>query len=364
MCKEEVIILNNKIPEVSLDRMQRVQALTQMASPTGDTYQILKTITEKLEDNNVEVTSTNKGGLLVTLKGNDDERHRFITAHVDTLGAIVRAIKPDGRLKIDKIGGYSYDSINGTYCTIHQSLTGREHTGTILLHQTSVHVYADATKVERSQDNMEIRLDEEVTSAEDVKELGIQVGDFISFDLQTTITDTGYIKSRHLDDKVSVALLLELVEKVVNDEIELAHTTHFYISNNEEIGYGGNSNIHPNVEEYMAVDMGAMGDDQQTDEYSVSICVKDSSGPYNLQLRNHLVGLCEDKDIPYQLDIYPLYGSDASAAMSAGADVRHGLFGAGIDASHAYERTHYKSIDATYNLVEAYLTSPMMKPVD
>lgn len=352
--------MTESIPEKSLKRLKNIETLTTIPSPTGDTYLILDLIFHKLEDLGVSVQKTQKGGLLVTLVGRDHDNHRFMTAHVDTLGGIVRAIKPDGRLKMDKIGGFTYDSINGTYCTIYQSLTGEKHTGTILLHQTSVHVYKDASKAERNQDNMEIRLDEEVSSKEDVENLGIGVGDFISFDPMTTITPNGFIKSRHLDDKVSVALLLEIIEKVQAGDLELAHTTHFYISNNEEIGYGGNSNIHPNVKEYIAVDMGAMGDDQQTDEYSVSICVKDGSGPYHLKLRNQLVNLCESHDIPYQLDIYPLYASDASAAMSAGADVRHGLFGAGIDASHAYERTHYKSIDATYLLIEAYLTSEML----
>lgn len=352
--------MTDSISDKSRQRMERVKLLTTIPSPTGDTYHILDEIKNSLNKMGVDVQLTHKGGLLVSLKGENDERHRFITAHVDTLGGIVRAIKPDGRLKMDRIGGFSYDSINGSYCTIHQSMSNKVHTGTILLHQTSVHVYQDSTKVERNQDNMEIRLDEEVQSKEEVEKLGIQVGDFISFDPQTTITSTGYIKSRHLDDKVSVALLLEIIEKVQDNEVSLAHTTHFYISNNEEIGYGGNSNINRNVEEYMAVDMGAMGDDQQTDEYSVSICVKDGSGPYHLRLRNQLVDICQKHDIDYQLDIYPLYASDASAAMHAGADVRHGLFGAGIDASHAYERTHYKSIDATYKLIENYLVSTMI----
>ena len=146
----------------------------------------------------------------------------------------------------------------------------------------------------------------------------------------------------------------------MKEKIELPHTTHFFISNNEEIGYGGNSNISEKVVEYLAVDMGAIGDDQQTDEYSVSICVKDSSGPYHYSLRQQLTKLCVTNNIPYRLDIYPFYGSDASAAMKAGADVRHALIGAGIDASHAYERTHISSIEATENLVGHYLMSSMI----
>ena len=225
------------------------------------------------------------------------------------------------------------------------------------MHQTSVHVYKDAGTAERNQDNMEVRIDEKTFSDKDTEKLGIQVGDFISFDPRTEITPSGFIKSRHLDDKVSAAILIQFLVNLKKEQQELPYTTHFFFSNNEEIGYGGNSNIDERVVEYLAVDMGAMGDDQQTDEYTVSICVKDASGPYHLGLRNHFVELCKKDNIPYQLDIYPFYGSDASAAMRAGADVKHGLIGAGIEASHAFERTHNDSIVATEQLVTKYLFS-------
>lgn len=175
------------------------------------------------------------------------------------------------------------------------------------------------------------------------------------------MTESGFIKSRHLDDKVSAAILLHLLKHYKEEGISLPYTTHFYFSNNEEIGYGANSSIPNSVVEYLAVDMGAMGDDQQTDEYTVSICVKDGSGPYHYELRQHLVGLAEEKGIPYKLDIYPYYGSDASAAMRAGADVRHALLGAGIESSHSYERTHLDSVEATEKMVDAYLMSDMIE---
>lgn len=347
------------LSQTSRERLERIAALTNIPSPTGYTQNIIETISQQLSDQQIEFKVTPKGGLLVTMTGRDENQHRFVTAHVDTLGAMVRSIKPDGRLKLDLIGGFTYHSIDGTDCMIHASRTNETFTGTILMHQTSVHVYKEARTGERDQSTMEVRLDYPVKSVKDVKNLGISVGDFISFDPNISITSTGYIKSRHLDDKVSVALLIELIESRAKGEFELAHTTHFYISTNEEIGYGGNSNIHEQVIEYLAVDMGAIGDDQLTDEYSVSICAKDGSGPYNLSLRNQLVALCEENAIDYQVDIYPYYTSDASAAMRAGADVRHGLVGAGIDASHAYERTHFKSIDATFSLLKAYLTSDL-----
>lgn len=335
--------------------VQLLEELTNIPSPTGDTQTIISHLGSILDEQHIPNHKTNKGGLLVTMPGENDSEHRFITAHIDTLGAMVRAIKPDGRLKIDLIGGFNFNAIEGEYCTIHSE--NKSFTGTIMMHQTSVHVYRDAGTAKRNQENIEIRLDEKTSSIEETRALGIEVGDFVSFDPRTEITSSGFIKSRHLDDKVSAAILLQFL--IQHKEEKLPVTTHFFFSNNEEIGYGGNSNIDPRVVEYVAVDMGAMGDDQQTDEYTVSICVKDASGPYHLGLRKHLKALCDTHDIPYQLDIYPFYGSDASAAMKAGADVKHGLFGAGIESSHALERTHQESVDATEKLVTQYLFSPL-----
>ena len=244
---------------------------------------------------------------------------------------------------------------------MHVARDGRKISGTILVHQTSIHVYRDAGTVERTQDNMEVRLDVKVNSADDVRALGIDVGDFISFDPRTLVTETGFIKSRFLDDKVSAAILLDLLRKYKEENITLPYTTHFMFSVFEEVGHGANSSLPKEAVEYLAVDMGAMGDDQQTDEYTVSICVKDASGPYNYEFRQHLTDLARQKQIPFKLDIYPYYGSDASAAMRAGAEVKHALLGAGIESSHSYERTHIDSVEATQNLVDAYLQSDLVK---
>ncbi|HEM6191285.1 TPA: M42 family metallopeptidase [Streptococcus suis] len=334
--------------------------LTNTPSPTGYTTDIMNYIKAEVEGFGYEAIKTAKGGVLVTVPGENDQKHRMLTAHLDTLGAMVRAVKPDGRLKMDLVGGFGYPSIEGENCLIHCAKNGKTFTGTILMHQTSVHVYRDASTAERNQTNMEIRLDEKVTNADQTRALGIEVGDFISFDPRTVVTETGFIKSRHLDDKVSAAILLHLLKVYKEEAITLPYTTHFYFSNNEEIGYGANSSIPAQVVEYLAVDMGAMGDDQQTDEYTVSICVKDGSGPYHYELRQHLVTLAERDGIPYKLDIYPYYGSDASAAMRAGADVKHALLGAGIESSHSYERTHLDSVHATERMVDAYLKSTMV----
>lgn len=334
--------------------------LTNTPSPTGFTTDIMNYIKSEVESFGYQATKTAKGGIMVSVIGENDQQHRIATAHLDTLGAMVRAIKPDGRIKMDLVGGFGYPSIEGENCLIHCAKNGKIFTGTILMHQTSVHVYRDANTAERNQTNMEIRLDEKVSSADETRALGIEVGDFISFDPRTVVTETGFIKSRHLDDKVSAAILINLLKTYKEEGITLPYTTHFYFSNNEEIGYGANSSLPDKVVEYLAVDMGAMGDDQQTDEYTVSICVKDGSGPYHYELRQHLVSLAEKENIPYKLDIYPYYGSDASAAMRAGADVKHALLGAGIESSHSYERTHLDSVQATERMVDAYLKSQMV----
>ena len=337
-----------------------LKKLTGIPSPTGFTREVADYLVKELERLGYKPIRTNKGGVNVIVKGKDDNKHRVVTAHVDTLGAMVRAVKADGRLKMAKIGGYPWNMIEGENCLVHVASTGKTVSGTILIHQTSTHVYRDAGTAERTEDNMEVRLDAKVRNEKETRDLGIDVGDFISFDPRTIITETGFIKSRFLDDKVSAAILLDLLRKYKEENIQLPHTTHFMFSVFEEVGHGANSNLPKEAVEYLAVDMGAMGDDQQTDEYTVSICVKDASGPYNYEFRNHLVQLAKENGIQYKLDIYPYYGSDASAAMRAGAEVKHALLGAGIESSHSYERTHIDSVEETYKMVNVYLQSELV----
>jgi putative aminopeptidase FrvX len=340
----------------SKETMELIQKLVSIPSPSGNTEKVIEFVEDFFKNLGVDTCRNRKGGLIATLKGKNNTKHRMLTAHVDTLGAMVKEIKSNGRLRLDLIGGFAWNSIEGEYCEI-ETASGKIYTGTILMHQQSVHVYKEAKTAERNQQNIEVRIDEKVTNADEVRALGIEVGDFVSFDPRVQITESGYIKSRHLDDKASVAILMKTIEYIVKNQIKLPYTTHFLISNNEEIGYGGNSNITPETVEYLAVDMGAMGDGQSTDEYTVSICVKDASGPYNVKFRKHLVELAKQHQIDYQLDIYPYYGSDASAAIRSGFDIVHGLIGPGIDSSHAFERTHISSIQNTEKLVYAYLLS-------
>lgn len=328
-------------------------------SPSGYTSDVMDVVRREFAEAGVDFRVTNKGAVIATVPGRDLNRHRLLTAHVDTLGAMVKEVKANGRLKLTKVGGFNWNAAEGEYCLIHTA-GGQTVRGTILMHQTTVHVYADAGSAERNDDNIEVRIDEKVFDADDVRALGIEVGDFVSFDPRVEVLESGFVKSRHLDDKASTALLIDLVRQVMANDVELACTTHFYISNNEEIGFGGNASVPPEVVEYIAVDMGAIGDGQSSDEYTVSICAKDSSGPYHHGLTQHLVRLAKEADIPYKVDIYPYYSSDASTALRAGYDVRHALFGPGIESSHALERTHVDSLKACFDLLGAYVLSDMV----
>lgn len=339
--------------------MELIKQLVEIPSPSGNTQEIIRFVEDELGDLGLEMKRNHKGALLVTIPGEDQSRQRMLTAHVDALGAMVKEVKGNGRLRLSMIGGFRWNAVEGENCKIETS-SGKIYTGTILMHQTSVHVYKDAGEAKRDEVNIEVRIDEKVRNDEEVRALGIEVGDFVSFDPRAEITDSGFIKSRHLDDKASVAMLMKLIRHIRSEGITLPYTTHFLISNNEEIGYGGNSNIPAETVEYLAVDMGAIGDGQSTDEYTVSICAKDSSGPYHYGLRKHLVRLAEENGLDYKVDIYPYYGSDASAAIRAGFDIVHGLIGAGIDSSHAYERTHESSILHTETLLWHYVRSSMV----
>lgn len=342
----------------SAEVLALLETMVKISSPSGFTESILSAITERLSELKVEIRKTNKGAIIAHIPGENRTQARLLTAHVDTLGAMVKSIKADGRLQLTKIGGFNWNSVEGEYCTIH-TRKGDTFTGTILLHETSVHVYSKSGEIPRDDQHIEVRLDVESHTKAETQALGIGPGDFVSFDPRFHYTPNGFIKSRHLDDKASVALLLALI-KQLQDAPRLPYSLYFYFSNNEEIGFGGNSAVPSEVVEYLAVDMGAIGDGQTTDEYSVSICAKDSSGPYHYQLTNQLIELANKAQIPYQVDIYPFYGSDASAAMRAGLDLRHALIGPGIESSHALERTHQKSLEATYQLLYRYCYAPMI----
>ncbi len=321
-------------------------------SPTGLTNNVMDYIKEELHILDIYYYTTNKGNVIAKLDGENKDIVRTFSSHVDTLGAMVKEIKPEGRLALTPIGGFMMNSIEGENCTI-ETLDSNTYSGTIQTIKPSIHIHSDAGSLKRDPENMEVVIDEKVNSKEDVNKLGIDVGDFITFDPRTTFTSSGYVKSRHLDDKASTAILLYTLKYIKENNIKLPYTTNFLFSTYEEVGHGAAS-IPEDTTEFIAVDMGAPGTGQNSSEYSVCICAKDSSGPYDLTLRKKLVELCRRENIPYKVDIYPHYGSDASAALRAGFDIKTALIGTGVFASHGYERTHMDGIMATLDLIVKY----------
>ena len=337
--------------------VKKLETLLNIPSPTGDTEKALAYVEEEFKALGLKTKRNNKGALIATLEGKNTEEEVTLSGHVDTLGAMVKEIKSNGRLKLTQLGGYTWATVEGEYVTIENS-DRKQYTGTILTTVASSHVHGSKTDTtERNEDTLEVRIDELVESDEDVREkLGIEVGDFVFIDPQTQICDSGYIKSRHLDDKAGAIAMLGMVEYLVKNNIKPNHTTNFFISNYEEVGHGSSASIPEKTVELLAIDMAAPGDGQTSDETKVTICAKDSSGPYDIELKKRLVNLSKENNIDYVVDIYPFYGSDASAALRAGHDVRAGLIGPGVDASHSYERTHEKAIENTIKLGILYLT--------
>lgn len=334
---------------------EKTVELCQIPSPTGFAHDAVDHMEREFAKLGIPTRRTKKGALLATFPGRDTEHHRTLAAHVDTLGAMVKEIKGNGRLKLTRIGGYSCSTIEGEHVLVHTH-DGRTISGTVLVTKASTHVHGqDHYKQERDENAMEIRLDEVVKSRAEVEALGIQVGDFISLDPRTTRTASGFIKSRHLDDKACAAILLGIAKAIREHQIELAATTHLFISNYEETGHGASAGIPPQTAELIALDMAAVGEGQSSDEYSVTVCVKDSTGPYDYELSRRLQYLASDQGIPYRIDIYPYYGSDASAALRAGGEFKAALVGPGIDASHSYERCHVDSLEHTAWLMLEYL---------
>lgn len=330
---------------------ETLQNLLITPSPSGFCHNIMQEIENEAIGLGYEFETTRKGCGVITIPGEDPTYTIGLSAHVDTLGAMVRSIQSDGTLKMTSIGGYAPQSIEGEYVIIH-TRSGKEYSGTILYKSPSVHVYDDA-RDKRKFDDMIVRIDELVKSQEEVKELGIEVGDFISFDSRTQLLENGFVKSRHLDDKAGVAAILGFAKYLCDNNLQPYHTVKIFISTYEEIGHGS-SYIPEDIDELIAVDMGAMGQDLQCTEMDVSICAKDSSGPYDYGMVSKLVELAKDNDVPYVLDIYPYYGSDASAALRAGHNIKAALIGPGVHASHSLERTHIKTVCHTSELLYLY----------
>ena len=321
-------------------------------SPSGYTKQVIDYLEKICISEGYSYEHLNNGAFVVTIKGQSDYTIG-VGAHVDTLGAMICAINNDGTLKFDKIGGPSLPTYDGEYCEV-ITRDGKKYSATFLCKAEAVHVYKTANTMERNTDTMYIRLDELVHNKQDVLNLGISNGDYVALDPKTTITPSGFIKSRFLDDKLSVAIIFDLLKHFKEENITPKYTIKVIISTYEEVGFG--SSYIPKVNEMLAVDMGCVGEHLEGSEEKVSICAKDSAGPYNYEINSKLISLAKELKLDYAVDVFPYYSSDVSAALRAGNNIKGALIGSGVAASHGMERTHIKGVINTFELLKAYLT--------
>lgn len=346
------------LPE--LDRAYLQKFLTELLntpSPTGFTHLAMDYIRRAWSEfPEVELIEIRKGALVGVLPGETDAAPCALTAHVDTLGAMVKEIKDNGRLKLSRLGGLVWPSVETEGCTV---FTRRKGTlrGSLMLTHASVHVFPkEAAEDLRNDETLEVRLDAITDSKDETRLLGVEVGDFVAFDPRVEVTN-GFVRGRFLDDKASVACMAGALHAMHAAGLRPRRKTYLHVSNYEEVGHGASAGIPSEVSELIAVDMAAVGIGQNSDEFHASLCVKDAGGPYHHGLSQRLRDLAEEHLIPYKVDIYPYYGSDGEAFWRAGGDVAVALIGPGVDASHNYERTHMDALSATTNWILAYLLS-------
>ena len=324
---------------------EQAAALLAIDSPSGYTAKAAAWVKTAFEALGFDARITTKGGVLIDLSGKDENDGLLLAAHADTLGAMVHTIKGDGRLKVTPLGGMRAENAEAENVRIY-TRDGKVFEGTCQLTNASAHVNGGYGDAKRSWDTMEIVPDEAVCSAADTRKLGIEVGDIVCFDPRTRRTASGYLKSRFLDDKLSVGILLGFAKYLADNRIVPPRKTWIHVTVYEEVGHGGSASVPAGVTEAISVDMGCVGEGLSCTEKQVSICAKDSGGPYSYEVVGKLIEAAKATGADYAVDIYPFYGSDVEATLRAGYDMRHGLIGAGVYASHGYERSH---IDGVYN---------------
>lgn len=334
--------------------LTQLKALMAIDSPSGYTKEVTDYLMAQYKEMGYTPKKTVKGGVLVELGGEEKENALFMEAHVDTLGAMVAEIKADGRLRLTPIGGLNANNAEAENCRICTRFNGT-YEGTMQLTDASIHVNGKYNDTSRSFDVMEVLIDEKVSSKKEVEDLGIMAGDVICFEPRTTITKSGYLKSRFLDDKLSAAILMGYAKYLKDENVCPKRSLYQHFTVYEEVGHGGSASIPEGVTEVLSVDMGCVGQGLSCKEHQVSICAKDSGGPYNYDVVTDLITAAKRENLDYAVDIYPHYGSDAEAALRSGYDVRHGLIGPGVYASHGYERSHVDGVKNTFLLLKSYL---------
>jgi putative aminopeptidase FrvX len=347
-------------PKIDIEYVKTLTSeLLTIPSIAGDCDEATKRIAREFEMYDIPVTETNKRAIIGTWRGKDDERHRLVAAHVDTLGATVWQIKPNGRLRLYPIGGFDWRVFEGENCIV-RTLDDREYRGTLMPDHASRHAYTESVRNEvHDMEKMEVRLDVKTSSQKSTQALGICCGDPVFFDPRQEITEEGYMKSRFLDDKLGIAVLFGAIRALKEQSVPLAHTSHFYISNYEEIGHG-TPVIPPKTVEFASIDIGVVAEGHTSDERAVTIVARDGVMPYDRKMIRRLVHLARTEEIPFCVDTYLNYGSDASCSVNAGNDVRAVCFGPGVEATHHYERTHLDSVTASARLLTAWLSDEMI----
>ncbi len=333
--------------------VEQTKAVLAIDSPTGFTKKAAEYVKGEYEKLGYEAKMTTKGSVLVDLGGKKRDDAIVLAAHCDTLGGMVKEIKGNGYLKLTPLGGMSPCNGEAENVRIYTK-EGKVYEGTLQLVNPSVHVNKEYSETKRDWDTVEVVLDEKVSSKEDTEKLGIMVGDIVCFEPRCRVTESGYIKSRFLDDKLSVGILLGYAKYLKDEGIELEHKMYHYVTVFEEVGHGGAASIPDGVTEMISVDMGCVGEGLTCTEHQVSICAKDSAGPYHYDVVSGLVEAAKKNKIDFALDVYPYYGSDVDCALSAGYEIRHGLIGSGVYASHGYERSHKDGVENTFKLLAAY----------
>ena len=333
---------------------EKTAQLLAIDSPSGFTDRAAKWVCAEFQQMGFNAALTTKGGVLVDLGGRDTRDGLLLEAHADTLGGMVSQIKGTGCLKITNLGGMNANNAETENVRVY-TRDGRVYEGTAQLHDPSIHVNGGYNDVKRGWDNVEIVLDEDVKTAADTQALGIQVGDMVCFEPRTRRTATGYLKSRFLDDKLSVGILLGFAKYLKDNAITPARRVYAHITVYEEVGHGGSASVPEGVTEAISVDMGCVGDGLTCTERQVSICAKDSGGPYSYQVVGKLIEAAKKTNADYAVDVYPHYGSDVEATLRSGCDIRHGLIGAGVFASHGYERSHINGVFNTLKVLCGYL---------
>lgn len=333
---------------------QQAAALLGVDSPSGFTDQAAAWVLEAFQNLGFEAQKTTKGGVLIDLGGRNAEDALLLEAHTDTLGAMVAEIKGSGRLRLTPLGGMEANNAEAENVRVY-TRDGKVLEGTCQLCNASVHVNGEYSGTKRSFDTVEVVLDEQADSEAETTALGVQVGDIVCFDPRTRITKTGYIKSRFLDDKLSVGILLGLAKYLRDQNIIPERRVYVHVTVYEEVGHGGSASVPAGVTEAISVDMGCVGNGLKCTERQVSICAKDSGGPYSYQVVGKLIEAAKAEGADYAVDVYPHYGSDVEATLRAGYDIRHGLIGAGVYASHGYERSHMDGVYNTLKVLKGYL---------